>query len=470
MKLNNGGKPFIIILTALAIVAVVSLLPLGRLTGGYLSDFNLLGDIMPCHENEARLSPGTPAENIDPELLKLEANDSIARDMASDSIVRTDSAIQAEPELPHLRPTLVDGEVAIEDYSTDGNGMKALKDAIREGRLARIAFLGDSYIEGDILCQDFRAMMQERYGGSGVGYMNLHSEFPGFRQSVRQDGKGWKELSVRKGAKSEYIGLSENYFIPSGKATASYKGVNKIKCADSWDVSRLLVVAPRGGQVKTHIDSDTTDWTINTLEPSPEVQCVRIDGRTSQFKLETSTESLVALGVWLDSRSGVSVDCMSSRGYSGLTLSKTSLELCRQESSFVNYQLIILEFGINAMSSEQSDYSVYAKGMARVIGHLRQCYPGAGILVMGIGDRGEKRGGEVHSMYSAEGMVTAQRNAARMTGSMFWDTREAMGGNESIVAYASEGLANKDYVHLTHKGGKRLAGHLFNAFTKVIDQ
>ena len=122
------------------------------------------------------------------------------------------------------------------------------------------------------------------------------------------------------------------------------------------------------------------------------------------------------------------------------------------------------------MSAKQKNYTVYANGMVKVINHLRECYPKADILLMGIGDRGEKSGTEVHSMPSAQNMIDAQRDVARKARCMFWDTREAMGGEDAIVRYVSSGWANKDYVHLTHKGGRTLAEQLFNAFTAKLDQ
>ena len=174
------------------------------------------------------------------------------------------------------------------------------------------------------------------------------------------------------------------------------------------------------------------------------------------------------LGSWLDGASGVSLDCMSSRGYSGVTLQKVSPELCREMAKFIDYDLIILEFGINAMSSKQTDYSIYSSRLEKVIEHVRQCYPNADILLLGIGDRGEKINGEVHSMKAAPFMVEAQRTAARKAHCLFWDTREAMGGEDAIVTWSKNGLANKDYVHLTHKGGAKLAEPLFNAIQNLL--
>ncbi len=455
------GKAAIIIFGAVALLFVLSLLPWHSITGGTMKDFNLLGDIMPSSQTSDE-SSGEDVEEIDPEL---------ARSIEEAGASPSQTAQVAEPDtvIPPVQPSRVGDMVAIEDYTPGMQGMKALREAIAQGRLARIAFLGDSYIEGDILCQDFRSMMQQRYGGSGVGYMNLHSDFPGFRRSVRQGGSDWKEYSVRSGAKPKYVSLSENYFRPVGNAKATYKGVNKIERADSWSRSQLLYVAPSGGEVKMRL-SDTARWEVMTLSPSPDVQRLELTGTTSQFQVASSTSSLIALGVWLDADSGVSVDCMSSRGYSGLTLAKVDSTLCAQASQFIDYQLIILEFGINAMSAKQKDYSVYAKGMVKVIDHLRKCYPKADILLMGIGDRGEKSGSGIHSMPSAQNMIDVQRETARKARCMFWDTREAMGGEDAIVRYVSAGLANKDYVHLTHKGGRALAEQLFNAFAAKIDQ
>ena len=61
------------------------------------------------------------------------------------------------------------------------------------GRPVRIAVLGDSFIEGDIFSGSLRSMLQARYGGSGVGWMPLSSETAGFRRTIRNELKGWKE-------------------------------------------------------------------------------------------------------------------------------------------------------------------------------------------------------------------------------------------------------------------------------------
>ena len=84
-----------------------------------------------------------------------------------------------------------DGDVVLfEDFSPGKNGLSHLLSSLKEraslGRPVRLAFLGDSFIEADIFTQDVRSLLQSRYGGSGVGYVSMHSDFPGFRRSVIQ--------------------------------------------------------------------------------------------------------------------------------------------------------------------------------------------------------------------------------------------------------------------------------------------
>ena len=99
------------------------------------------------------------------------------------------------------------------------------------------------------------------------------------------------------------------------------------------------------------------------------------------------------------------------------------------------------------MSAGQTDYTSYGKLMAKVVEHIRNCYPNVVIMLMGIGDRGQKQGAEVRSMPSAVHMVDAQRQVARATGILFWDTREAMGGYGTIPHMAQFSGSTWLYVH-----------------------
>lgn len=475
-------KLLLISLLSLLLLGALSFVRWGDVSGGKLHDFNLLADIMVAEADTVLTDSETDEtlSELDPELAKIMATGGEEVDSSEVSApLPVDSLATDGIDALELRTEVSNTEMAakspregdlviIEDYTPAQRGLSNMRAALASGRVARIAVVGDSYIEGDILTQDLREMLQNRYGGSGVGYVNMHSEFPGFRQSVRQGGAGWKEHDFKKGKKA-YLGLPQHYFTPSGKATATYKGVSKLKHLDSWDVSRFLFISPEDAEILTRVDGET-EWTVHSVSGSDAVQQIAINTPTAKFEVETSSPGVIGLGVWMDGDNGIAVDCMSSRGISGISLANIDENLAAQMSQYVPYDLIILEFGMNAMSAKQTNYSVYGKQMAKVIEKLRRCYPSTDILVMGIGDRGQKVSGEVHSMSTVNNMVSTQRDVARRTGSLFWDTREAMGGVDAVVRWNRDGNINKDYVHLSHKGGKKLAEPLFNAITNNLEK
>ncbi len=458
------GSPLLIIFIAVIVVVAISFLPLSRMTGGKVKNFSLFSDIL----KEVGILDGEPSyaseEDIDPELVKA-MNEG---ENAAHPLYATDSVLSQPIDtiISPVKPSRSGELVVIEDYTTLGVGLVNLKNAITTGRLARIAVVGDSYIEGDIFTQDLRELLQCEYGGEGVGYVNMHSDFPGFRRSVKQGGSGWKTFFANKKADSKYLDLSEQYAIPTGTATSTYEGTKAFTHTESWSRSRFLFIAPENTLIS--VKSGDGEWEERNIVGSPDVQCIELAETVSNFGVRTASTSLIGLGVWLDGTSGISLDCMSSRGFSGITLTKINPELCREMADVIDYDLIILEFGINAMSAQQKDYSIYCSRMVEVINHVRRCYPRADLLVMGVGDRGEKRGGQVRSMSTAPAMIAAQRDAARRAHCLFWDTREAMGGEDAVVAWSNEGLINKDYIHMTHKGGARLAKELFNAIQHDI--
>ena len=441
------------IVIAVVLVLGASFVPWTELTGGKIKSFNLFSDIV----NDSTATDGlNSAEQIDPELLAAQKEAELNRHTIQDA---QDTIVQP------IKPARIGNLVVLEDYTSGNHGLSRLKAALESPRVARIAMVGDSYIEGDIICQDFRQKMQTAYGGNGVGYMNLHTEFAAFRQSIHQGGKGWTLYNTRNKPNWDFMFIAEEYFKPAGSALATYEGTEKIPHAAQWNTSKFLFIAPNNTTVSLQSGEAWTDYQV---EGRPGVQCLEVKGTTKNFAVKTADPQLIGLGVWINDSTGVTVDCMSSRGIAGLTLSKVSQQLCQQMDPFVQYDLIILEFGINAMSATQKDYDTFKNRMVGVVSHLRQCYPKADFLIMGVGDRGEKIGGAVHSIRTIDTMVAAQRNVAREAHCLFWDTREAMGGQDAIVEWTTNGYANKDYIHMTHKGGERLGGLLFDAIQNSL--
>lgn len=465
------GKPLLIVIIAVVVLAALSLVPWSRLTGGFVKDFNLIGDLISSASGNETVSG---AEFIDPELelamRELEAEESEnagnGEDVAETPAQENDSALYAD-ELPvvdasEIAPEYdprVDGRVVIEDF-TGGDGLSRIRAALAAGN-ARIAVIGDSYIEGDILTQDLRDRLQQKYGGRGVGYVPAKSMVQGFRQTVRHASEGLEQHPVQQTARSPYFAIMGDYSSAEGSATFSYKGNAKNPRLASWSRSRLMFVAPVDGKVT--LANTAGSQTFDVAGAPDSLQVISLPGETSSLTISTELPGIAILGAWLDDSAGVTVDCMSMRGYSGVMHRNLNGALTEALRGHVDYDLIIIEFGINALSSEQSDYRSYSTLMSRTARRLRQCYPDADILMLGIGDRGQKIHGEMHSVPTATNLIAAQRKAARDAGVMFWDTRAAMGGHDAVVGWRERGLVNADYIHLNSAGGRAIADMLLES-------
>jgi len=467
MTENKPGKPFLTIAGAVVIVALMSLVPWSKLSNDTLKDFNLLADIFPGSVKV------TAEEQIDPELTDALAeveNDTMTTDTAKTTTDKSKKTTDpnngtslyevATPREPVNN--VVDGVVIIEDYTENQVGLANLRQALAAGGTTRIAVIGDSYIEGDILTADIRETLQNRYGGRGVGYMPASSELTGFRQTIKQSCSGWTRHELRKNARESMKTIQGEYFTAGASASSSYTGTRRRANLSSWDRTIVLAVATDGGTVTLTTDGGTI---TEDIPAGDAVHAVVANGSTNTARLSASS-GVEIVGVYLDGQRGISVDNMSLRGNSGITHRKLSVDRAAQMRPYVDYDLIVVEYGINALSSQQTNYNGYKKLMKQTISRLRECYPKADILMMGIGDRGQKAGSEVHSIPTAENMIKAQRDAARETGVLFWDTRQAMGGYDAVVDWRDRGLINPDYIHLNAKGGSAL-GRLF---TTALDR
>lgn len=464
MKNVRPGDYFTIPLFVLHILIALSFIDWASLSDNRLTSFSLVEDLFP--KTEVAVSK----IEVDPELF--EALEEVTSDVEVplqqlDENSAVDDAQPIQPSAP-AAPEWIDGVLPIEDYSPDGDGAAQLRAALeRTDRPARIAVIGDSYIEGDIFTQDLRSLLQERYGGRGVGYMAMHSDFPGFRRSVFQSDNGWTVADIRKLSGGDPLRIIPGeYCIGDYGATASFRG-SKLAYADSWSVARLLCVAPLGGSVTMRGDGVAKTF---DLAPSADISCLTLEGETSTISVTSGADSLSVLGLWLDDPTGVSVDCMSLRGNSGATHRSLSVDVARRMAEHIDYDMIIVEYGMNALSSEQTEYSSYSLLMRRVVERLRQCYPDASILMFGVGDRGQKSGTDVVSLPTVEAMIKAQRDCAAASGVMFWDVREAMGGAGSVVDWRDRGLVNADYIHLSHKGGAELASIFVKSLFMKLDE
>ncbi len=444
---SSSGKPFLIIAFAVIVVAALSFVPWSKVTGNFFKEYDLFKDI-----SDVKIERGEADEIIDPALLAAQAEAE-----ESGSIDSVDSNETVKPR-QHIAGSM-------EDYSENGDGLALFKRALaqRDVRPVRIAIIGDSYIEGDIFSMSIREKLQAKYGGRGVGYVTPHSETSAFRTSIRQSDKGWKAYDLREDNTPNCRWLAGQRFTAEPGATVTWTAGAEPAHVRGWNSATILFKSTGGGVLETNAGNGSQQ---HTVKGSSSVQAIELEGEMTKLTLTNrSVSGLTVLGAWVNDKTGVTLDCMSLRANSGLTHGNLSPEFARDMARFVDFDLIIVEYGLNALSSKRKNYAFYRKAMTNVLSLLKKCYPNASVVMMGSGDRGQKSGSEVHSMATVEYLIEAQRQAAHDNGVVFWDTREAMGGEDAIVTWRNENLVNSDYIHLNAKGGDRLA----DLFVKALE-
>jgi hypothetical protein len=353
----------------------------------------------------------------------------------------------------------------IEDYSAGHAGLKRFFAALNQSRNrpVRIAFMGDSFIEGDIMVADFRSAMQQRFGGHGVGFVPIMSVSAPYRPTISQQPEGWKMYSIVNDKKPGYT-LSGMLFEPlSDQAKLSFRTTGRYAALKKVNSLKFLYDRNEGAVMQLVYDN-LMDTVIQALPPSFAIAQYELDDTITEGSFTfTNALGLRALGIALEDKTGVVVDNYSLRGNAGLIFEQLDPAACESFRTVRPYDLIILQYGLNAMDESMLDYGWYGARMARVIRHLQGCFPDTDLLLLSTPDRANQYNGAFSTMPAVLALLHTQRQTARSTQIPFWNMFGAMGGENSMLKFVDKGWAGKDYTHLTFRGGREIAGSLMKA-------
>ncbi len=364
-----------------------------------------------------------------------------------------------------MKPVYVDscktGITCIEDYSRDTSGMNVFLSALdsSKNKIVRIAWFGDSYVEGDILLDPLRDTLQTIFGGSGVGFVPITSEVAGFRQTIIHSFNNWKTYAIVGERDKEHpLGPAGYTAVPESGNTVSYipEKRNRLNAFPNaklfYGYSDSLLVTANGQEIST--------GSVNSIHQK------NLGTNLSSLKLSVTGKGDL-YGVTFESQNGICLDNFSMRGNSGIGLNYVTEKLYRDFDSIHPYDLIVLSYGLNVANEKSKNYDWYVRSMKPTIAMIKRAFPNSSILVIGCSDRADKIDGELQTMPSVKRLVDVQRKMAADNEVCFWNLFEAMGGDSTMVNWASipkRPLANKDYTHLTFHGGKKVA----DIFLKTI--
>lgn len=392
----------------------------------------------------------------------------------SEPVTEPDSLL---PPPPKVKPAFVDtcraGMTCVEDYSDSTmRGMthfyQALDELSKNPRPVRIAYFGDSFIEADILTADLREMLQKRFGGCGVGFVTITSMTSGYRPTVRHTFGGWHSHSVTDSVYFDRSkqGVSGHYFVPNEGAYVELRGQSKY--ASRLDTcQRASIYFFNRGEAALSVRVNRGETDTETFMPTGELQEMKVNGAIGSVRWTVErADSTLFYGLAMDGTSGIVLDNFSLRGSSGLSLRSVPAWMLNGFNEQRPYDLIILQYGLNVATERGRNYDRYAAGMQTTLKHLKEAFPQAGILVVSVGDRDYKTAeGDLRTMPGIKNLVRYQQNLAADEAVAFWNLFEAMGGEGSMakLVHAKPSMANYDYTHINFRGGKHLAGLLYEA-------
>lgn len=361
----------------------------------------------------------------------------------------------------------------IEDYTPEQQGLNrffAAVDSIKLGRKVRVAWYGDSFVEGDILIGDLRDTLQSVWGGGGVGFVPITSEVAQFKRTLKHQFRGWTTYSiVKKSDNRPPLGINGYAYRPvSEDAKIHYEGADYFRHTRSWTEFRLFFTTGHNTPIVWQQKDDLPKTEILKGRPGKVNQWkwdANYPGTTAfacRFPFSDSTGTLMVYGASLESGPGIYFDNFSVRGNSGGPLRLLKPDFIRQFDAFQNYDLIVLQVGLNAVTNSLTNIRWYEAELDRTFSHLNACFPGKPVLIVSVGDRAGKNGSELATMRGVPAIVAMQRDLARKHGFLFFDMFWGMGGPGSIIemAHRKPRYANTDYTHLTHEGG-RVMGAMF---------
>ena len=349
----------------------------------------------------------------------------------------------------------------IEDYSLGHIGLQKFFAALGArdtlGRPVYVAFLGDSFIEGDILVADFRSAMQQAFASVAAQY----------RPTVEQSAEGWKTWSMMTDHSQAYT-LSGLLFEPEGdSARVTLRTTDRYPESETVSSFKFYYQRNKETEMRWSADGGISSETV-MLPSTDSVSCYARRGNFQEIDLQftRAKENLLALGIALESDTGVIVDNYSLRGSSGSILHRLDSVQSRALNAQRPYDLVILQYGLNVASDSVLSYGWYGRQMEESIKQVRRCFPTADVLLLSVSDRSRQIGGKFETMPAVLALLHAQRQTARRMGIPFWNLFGAMGGENSMVKFVEKNWASKDYTHLGFPGGKALADSLFNALMR----
>ena len=345
-----------------------------------------------------------------------------------------------------------------------------------KGKL-RIAYFGDSMIEGDLITQTLRNQLQRQFGGRGVGFIPINSPIPGFRKTVKHEfSKDWVRYFLLKPDNPlRAYGISGEYFTWRNPGDGHYPWVKYTASPVYPSIQNFpSVILYYGSMGNTRRSASKSYYVVVDQQDTVLLNGRKLVNRAAvkkspsesihlEFKIPEDSAPL--FGVSVESQEGIIVDNFPSRGNTGVNLLDISPAVLEEFQEYLDYDLVILQFGLNLIKADRMNYTRYENRMKKVVSLFKAKMPGSNILMIGVSDKGTKINGKLNSDPSIPYVINSQAKVAKDQKVAFFNLFEAMGGEGTMIRWAesSPPLGKPDYAHFTELGAEK-AGFLIYSY------
>jgi lysophospholipase L1-like esterase len=325
----------------------------------------------------------------------------------------------------------------------------------------RIAWFGDSVIEGDLVTQQLRELFYNYFkSNSGVGFLPINTVSSKFRITGTINSYGSYETnSFMKNPNDLYLsGYSYN------SRAIEFTVKDRVKKNPLQNLEKWLYCG-KGDSLEIEMNKK-----IRVFNTSKKLNKILLDNSpTNEISFKINRNSAPIFGVSMEPQTGVIIDNFSFRGITGVELRKISDELLDDINTTESYDLIVLQYGVNLLFRPNlKNFDYYYSLMNPIIKKLKNHLSNSEFLIIGSADRAFKYDGEWKTAVGIDSLIKVQAKLAFDNKIPFFNLYKSMGGEGSIVKWADTipRLANKDYIHFNHKGATQVANIIFNSLIK----
>lgn len=362
-----------------------------------------------------------------------------------------------------------------------------LATAKTSGQPVSILQIGDSHIQAGYTTQPLRQRLQRQYGDAGrgwIGWYALYGSNAPRDYRVSSTGFGWRRELILKpegrlpmglGGYVLEAGRTDGFTIGVSSGSAPFTKMQLVRTASSAPLTAAFPVAQLSpGKFSTGAYVvDTLSWLTATAEAS-----LIPHG-------EAGDEAVYAGCVLLSGKGGALVHDI---GINGAAYRHYALSDYVEQLTLLAPRLVILSLGTNDSYSRSFDLEAFRQQFEEMLSLLEQYLPKTKILLttpppsffrqtsvhyVTTGKKRRKHRRRVVSTSYRFNAGARQLSAelmrqARSRGIAAFDLFSAMGGEEGIRSWITDGAMASDRVHYTREGYERQGALIADALERAL--